>query len=380
MKRVSDAGSPARTLALLLAAWLLATALCCPATSRAADDYSKMEKQLALEKRKAADRKKTLQRLTENERKLNANLADAEKRIIELEKGIADQQSKLLGLSLEDKAVRKEYDALLKEQAKTEKAQAESLRLLWDVTMRRMAVGSRDMVDWAGPDREYAWSRELYAALEGYRKELDQREAKLTELLGIREKLSQEMEERLEAIHREKSELLRNRVSYDRQLSELRRERGATENELNAIMTLVDSLNFELSRRGPVDIAKLRGKLPWPVTGKLRKRYAPGGSPAVRGLGFSADDRSAVRAVAAGTVVHNDILRGFGTVVIIQHDKDYFTLYAFLGSSPMRVGDQVRGGQQLGTVGFYPAIEGPGLYFELRYKQNPINPEQWFTS
>jgi septal ring factor EnvC (AmiA/AmiB activator) len=129
-----------------------------------------------------------------------------------------------------------------------------------------------------------------------------------------------------------------------------------------------------------VDIAKLRGKLPWPVTGKLRKRYAPGATPTVRGLGFSADDRSAVRAVAAGTVVHNDILRGFGTVVIIQHDKDYFSLYAFLGSSPMRVGDQVRGGQQLGTVGFYPAIEGPGLYFELRYKQKPINPEQWFTS
>ena len=83
--------------------------------------------------------------------------------------------------------------------------------------------------------------------------------------------------------------------------------------------------------------------------------------------------------MAGGKVVHNDVLRGFGTVLILQHGDDYYSLYAFLGNSPLQVGQDVAGRQQLGTVGYYPAIRGPGLYFELRFKQKAINPEQWLS-
>lgn len=351
-----------------------------PSQCPAAQSATQLQKKISQEKNRAAERRKNLQRLTEQERKVNSALADAEKRVLELERGIEQHQAKLLELSQADDTVRKEYELLLAEQAKTEKAQAEALRLLWDITTRRIAVGSRDMADWAGPDREYAWSRELYAALEGYRKALDTREAKLVQLLGRREKLSLDIQKRLEAVNDEKARLLQNRIAYDRQLAELRREKVSTEAELRQIMKLVESLNFEVSQLAPEDIAKLKGRLPWPVNGKMRLRYAPSATPAVRGLGFSAADKAEVRAVAGGKIVHNDILRGFGTVLIVQHSAEYFSLYAFLGSSPLKVGSEVRGNQRLGTVGFYPAIKGPGLYFELRYKQKAINPEQWFSS
>jgi septal ring factor EnvC (AmiA/AmiB activator) len=367
-------------LVCLSAAVALPVFSCRGAGAAEMDSDGRLEKQLAAERRKAEERKKSLRRMTEEELRLNANLALTAKRIEDLEKGIDDHTAHLKALDVEDQAVRKEYDALLKEQGKTEKAQAESLRLLWDVTLRRMAVGSRDMTEWSGPDREYVWSRELYAVLEGYRKELDARETVLIRLLGRREKLSKEIEQRLEAVNKEKTALLHNRLDYDRKLAELRRERGSAENELNQILKLVESLNFELSQRGPVDIAKLRGKLPWPVSGKLRKRFAPNAEPAVRGLGFAASEGSDVRTVAGGTVVHNDILRGFGTVVIVQHNEDFYSLYAYLGSSPLRVGERVRGNQRIGAVGFYPAIDGPGLYFELRNKKKAVNPEQWFGS
>ena len=341
---------------------------------------SQLEKDLTQEKKKAAERKQNLQRLTEQERTLNADLAAAEKRILELEKGIASRQTKLRDLGSEDNKARTEYEALLAEQEKTEEAQAQALRLLWESTARRIAVGNREMVDWAETDREYAWSQELYTSLENYRNKLDQQEVRLAQVLGRRDKISMDVQAGIKSVNEEKGKLLKTRIAYDKKLAELRRQRGTAEAELKNILKLVDSLNLEIAQRSKGDIAAMKGKLPWPVSGKVRVRYAPQQDPASRGLGFSAAEGAQVRAVAGGTVVHNDVLRGFGTVLILQHGDAYYSLYAFLGSSPMKVGQDVAGRQTIGTACYYPAIKGPGLYFELRFKQKAINPEPWFAS
>lgn len=351
-----------------------------PSAVEAATPLAQLEKQLTQENKKASQRRQSLGRLTEQERKLNSDLATAERRILELEKGIATHQQKLLELGTADDKERRDYEMLLAEQAKTEKAQSETLALLWEITGKRLAIGSRELPDWAQTDREYAWSKELYSALETYRAELDRRETKLVQILGRRDKLSKDMQNRLKSVNDEKTKLLQRRLEYDRNLAELRKRRNSDEAELGRILKLVDSLNLEITRRRGSDINAMKGKLPAPVTGKIRVRYRPGATPASRGLGWSASEKADVRAVAAGKVVHNDVLRGFGTVLIIQHGDDYYSLYAFLGSSPLKVGQEVEGRQRIGHVGYYPTIKGPGLYFELRFKQKAINPEQWFAS
>lgn len=346
----------------------------------AASSASTIKKNLENEKKKAAERKKSLQSLTAQERRLNADLAKAEDNILKLEQSIARHQNKLLEIDSTDDKTRKEYEDLLAEQKKTEEAQAQTLRLLWDITGKRITVGSRDMADWAEADREYTWSKELFKELEGYRKTLEEREKQLLSLLGKRNNLAKEMQQKITIINNEKSELLKNRIAYDRKLAEVRRQKVSTEAELNSILSLVENLNLQLSKLPPEDISKMKGRLAWPVKGKLRLPYAPTAGTARRGLGFATTEKAEVRAVAAGKVVHNNVLRGFGTVLIVQHNADYFTLYAFLGKSPLKVGQEIKGNEKIGTVGYYPAIEGPGLYFELRFKQKPINPEQWFAS
>ena len=367
-------------LSLLLLVALLAFSASLPSPTFAATPLAQLEKRLAQEKKKAEDRRRSLNRLTEEERKLNADLAAAEKRIMELEKGIARHQDKLLELGAADDEARLEYEALLEELAKTEKAQTETLRLLWEISGKRIIVGSREMNDWASTDREYAWSQELFAALSQYRKDLDRQEAELVQVLGRRNKLSSDMNKRLQSVNEEKSRLLKSRLEYDRKLGDIRKSRGSTEAELADILKLLESLNFEITQRAGGDITTMKGKLPWPVKGRVRVRYAPQATPASRGLGFSAAEKAEVQAVAGGKVVHNDVLRGFGTVLIVQHGDDYYSLYAFLGSCPLKVGQDVEGRQKIGTVGYYPTIKGPGLYFELRFKQKAINPEQWFAS
>ena len=371
---------------LVLSAWLSGLLLfglfmsAAPNSAAAPVPVSQLEKDLAREQQKAAQRRKSLQRLTEQERKLNTDLAAAEKRILDLEKGIASQQARLRQLDGADSKARAEYEALLAEQARTEEAQTQALRLLWEATGRRIAVGGREMADWTETDREYVWSRELYASLEKYRKELDEQEAKLAQVLGRRDKISRDVQRSVRAVNEEKSKLLKTRIEYDRRLAELRRQRGSTEAELQNILKLVEGLNLQISERYKGSIASMKGKLPLPVSGTVRVRYAPQSNPASRGLGFSATEGAEVRAVAGGTVVHNDVLRGFGTVLILQHGEEYYSLYAFLGNSPMKVGQDVAGRQTIGTAGYYPAIKGPGLYFELRFKQKAINPEPWFAS
>ena len=75
-----------------------------------------------------------------------------------------------------------------------------------------------------------------------------------------------------------------------------------------------------------------------------------------------------------GKVVHNDTLRGFGHVVIVYHGFDYYSLYAYLSETYVRNGQEVEKDEPLGVVGYYPKADGPGLYFELRFHQKPINP------
>ena len=123
----------------------------------------------------------------------------------------------------------------------------------------------------------------------------------------------------------------------------------------------------------------VKGKTPWPAKGKVVVRYAPGASPPVRGIGLSLAANAEVRAVAWGKVVHSDVLRGLGYVVVLMHPKQYYTVYAHLTGSPYKVGQEVKQGAVLGRAGHYPPAGGPGIYFELRSHEKAVNPETWLS-
>jgi septal ring factor EnvC (AmiA/AmiB activator) len=357
---------------------------CAPAlpgrAAPAPKSLEQLKKELAEEQQYAEVRKQSLQRMTAEERKLNADLAAAEKRILALESNLASERGRMLELGTAGEKVRLDYERLLAEQKKTEAALARTLRLLWEIDRRRAAGGDAPDREQADDERDFAWSRELYAALEQYRKELDAGEIKLADAVGRREKLSGEMRRRLAAVNAEKGKLLKARLAYDKRLADIRRRRGDAESELNAALKLISSLNFEISRRSGGDLPAMKGRLPRPVNGSVKVGFHPDAEPASRGLGFAAAEKAEVRAVAGGQVVHNDVLRGFGTVLIVRHGTDYYSLYAFLGNCPLKVGQEVQERQKVGTAGYYPAIKGPGLYFELRFKQKAINPEPWLAS
>ncbi len=142
----------------------------------------------------------------------------------------------------------------------------------------------------------------------------------------------------------------------------------------------MDSLKYKLKALTARKFSDFKGSLPWPARGKVVARYAPHATPPVRGLGLKLPPDAPVQAMSWGKVVHNDTLRGFGKVIILFHGQDYYTLYAFLEQSNVRVGQDVEKDEIIGYAGYYPKAQGPGLYFELRFHKKALNPNEWLTT
>jgi septal ring factor EnvC (AmiA/AmiB activator) len=96
-----------------------------------------------------------------------------------------------------------------------------------------------------------------------------------------------------------------------------------------------------------------------------------------RGLDVRATEGARVVASHGGRVVHAGWFRGFGNLVILDHGENFVSLYAHLGTMDRAVGDEVRRGEALGTVGDTGSLKGPYLYFELRENAKPLDPEKW---
>jgi len=95
------------------------------------------------------------------------------------------------------------------------------------------------------------------------------------------------------------------------------------------------------------------------------------------GVDIEAVEGREVAAVFAGHVVYTGWFKGYGNLIILDHDNEYYTLYAHVADIVVKEGDDVKQGQRIGTVGDTGSLEGPRLYFEVRHQGKPQNPEQW---
>jgi septal ring factor EnvC (AmiA/AmiB activator) len=129
-----------------------------------------------------------------------------------------------------------------------------------------------------------------------------------------------------------------------------------------------------------VPLTPFRGALDWPVTGLLTGRFSQSNHAAAggvrNGIEVAAPEGTPVRAVHPGSVSFADSFTGYGTLVILDHGADHYSLYGYLSSVAVARGDHVQAGQELGRVGLAPAGP-PALYFEVRVDGRSVDPVQW---
>ena len=110
-----------------------------------------------------------------------------------------------------------------------------------------------------------------------------------------------------------------------------------------------------------------------------QKRAGAAASLPWRGLLIRAKPGQSVVATAPGTVVFSDWMRAFGNLLILDHGSNYLSVYANNESLYKSVGDKVRQGETIASVGSSGGEDEPGLYFELRYKGKPFDPSRWLA-
>ena len=117
----------------------------------------------------------------------------------------------------------------------------------------------------------------------------------------------------------------------------------------------------------------------------MRRRYWRRGNRISRskekrhqGIDFVALPGTPVCATASGNVrsVENDPI--WGNRVIIEHAAGFSTVYAHLGSIQVVLGDQVKRGRQIGTVGQSGITTEPHVHYEVRRNGEAMDPEDLF--
>ncbi|MCL1122343.1 peptidoglycan DD-metalloendopeptidase family protein [Shewanella seohaensis] len=124
---------------------------------------------------------------------------------------------------------------------------------------------------------------------------------------------------------------------------------------------------------------KQGGKLKWPTKGRVSASFGSPRSGQVvwKGTMLSAPEGQNIRAVSGGKVIYADWLKGFGMVMVIDHGKGYMSLYGHAQALLKSPGDMVKTGEAIALVGRSGGQTEPGLYFEIRYKGQAVDPAKY---
>jgi murein DD-endopeptidase MepM/ murein hydrolase activator NlpD len=118
-------------------------------------------------------------------------------------------------------------------------------------------------------------------------------------------------------------------------------------------------------------------ELRWPANGTMTspfgwdagREHAGIDIGTLRSLDITAAEEGVVTRV--GTVTGYE---GYGTIVEVQLNERYSTLYAHLARAFVKPGDYVVPSQKLGLAGCTGWCTGTHLHFELRDRGRPVNP------
>jgi lipoprotein NlpD len=114
-------------------------------------------------------------------------------------------------------------------------------------------------------------------------------------------------------------------------------------------------------------------KWQWPTQGTLKQIFSDKDFGR-KGIDIGGQPGQPVLAAAAGHVVYaGSGLSHYGNLIILKHDDNYLSAYAYNRVLLVHEGDAVTGGQHIADMGS-KAHGGAMLHFEIRYDGRPINP------
>ncbi len=168
--------------------------------------------------------------------------------------------------------------------------------------------------------------------------------------------------------------------SGNQELANLKHEEQAVEALVADLAHMMQDLPTDPSQ----SFDHMRGKLPWPVIGRVSAHYqaprgASGSGVRWNGVMIETTHAAKVRAPFFGRVVYADWLQGLGLLMIIGHSGGYMTLYGHAEVLYKSVGDWVSPGDVIAALSDTEGAK-PQLYFEIREGRKTVDPKLWLRA
>jgi len=246
------------------------------------------------------------------------------------------------------------------------------------------AESPRDMAEkYAFLSRMVQHDRELLSV---YRQQSLDMKSAMAELEGLRESqatLVQRRRAEQETLHkaRRSKKVLLTEMKQDAKLLEgMLKELRAKAARLNDLVKKLESEQSQPYTGNLEGLLPLKGRLTWPVPGRLRLGFGTsrhgefGTLIESHGFDIEADVGTPVHAAAPGKVIFANSLRGYGKLMIIDHGSKFYTLYAHVARFTKQVGDATAAEEVIAYSGY----EGrDAVYFEIRQGGKPLDPSEW---
>ncbi len=216
--------------------------------------------------------------------------------------------------------------------------------------------------------------------LQAQNTKIKEEQAVISQSFKKKQKDLDQTKRKAQAVRNEINELNKSAAELNNLLASFERKRKAAAKKTAATQ------NNTSSASGPrIDVPK--HSLPWPVTGKVISKFGKEYRADLNtwifrdGIKIAARASEPVRTAAAGSVIYAGPFRSYGKVVIVDHNKGFFTIYGFLRSIQVNVGDKLPQQGTIGTAGTdTQSSSGTGqhaVYFEIRQGTTAVDPEDW---
>lgn len=219
-------------------------------------------------------------------------------------------------------------------------------------------------------------NRSLLSRLAASNQQLSETESQLEQEISGLEETKKKHESRLAELKKLRSSQQAIVKSINKQKKKNSNKKEQLVKDQARLKTLLEKLKFaerhpEFVQEGKVAFHKLKGKLPWPIKGTIKKsRFS-------NGVSLQAKAGTKVRAITHGRVVFADWMKGFGLLVVVDHGDGYMSLYGQTETLYTNVGDWVEPGTLIASSGQSRGETPSGIYFEIRKKTKALNPLKW---
>lgn len=357
-------------------------------------EMGKLQKQVDQLQQQLKDTESELQRLETQKKKLQSSRLEQQKLIgIQARAAYQSGRQEYLKLLLNQQNPEQftrtltYYDYLSKARLDQLKAFNETLRQLAEVEKNIQLQQAQLLVQQGNLDEQRAQldsvRKDRQAALAKLNDDYKARDQKLQQRQQDQadlQKVLATIEETLARQAREAEEARRKALLAQQEEERKQREAAQASNTPPPPRKAQPQLSVRTGETFGGAFAAARGKLPWPVDGRLLARFGETRDDERTrwdGVMIGAAAGSAVHAVHGGRVVFADWLRGAGLLVILDHGNGYLSLYGHNQTLLKSAGDVVKAGEAISTVGTSGGQDTPALYFAIRQQGRATDPAQW---